>query len=76
MQIDQNGLRLLTKLESCSLTAYPDATGYSIGYGHHGADVYAGMRITSSQAKEYLRIDLQEAESCINRNFAGISLTQ
>lgn len=76
MQIDQNGLRLLTNIEKCSLTAYPDAGGYSIGYGHHGADVYAGMKISAAQAKEYLRQDLQEAESCINRNFAGISLTQ
>lgn len=76
MQTDQNGIRLITKVESCSLTAYPDATGYSIGYGHHGSDVYAGMKITAAQAKEYLRQDLEEAESCINRNFSGISLTQ
>ena len=76
MQTDQNGIRLITKVESCSLTAYPDAGKYSIGYGHRGSDVYAGMKITAAQAKEYLRQDLAEAESCINRNFAGISLTQ
>lgn len=63
-------------MESCSLKAYPDSGGWSIGYGHHGADVYEGMRITSSQAKEYLKQDVAKAESCIDRNLKGITLTQ
>lgn len=63
-------------MESCSLKAYPDSAGWSIGYGHHGADVYEGMKITSSQAKEYLKVDVAQAESCIDRNFKGITLNQ
>lgn len=63
-------------MESCSLKAYPDAGGWSIGYGHHGSDVYQGMKISSAQAKMYLKSDVAEAEACVNRNMKGISLSQ
>jgi len=76
MNLDSKGLALLAKVESCSLTAYPDAGGWSIGFGHHGSDVYKGMKISMAQAKEFLRQDVAEAEACISRNFAGITLTQ
>lgn len=63
-------------MESCHLTAYPDSGGWSIGFGHHGSDVYKGMKISMEQALAYLKQDLAGSESCVNRNLAGVSLNQ
>lgn len=52
----------IKKYESCSLTAYWDSNGYSIGYGHHGGDVKKGMKISISKANKFLRSDLRDAE--------------
>lgn len=45
------------------LTAYPDASGYSIGFGHFGAT--AGETISADQAEQLFEADLQTAESAI-----------
>lgn len=49
--------------EGCRLEAYkcvPTEAYYTIGYGHYGADVKKGMKITQHQAEELLRQDLQK----------------
>lgn len=74
MQTSSNGIALIKGLESCSLTAYPDAEGYSIGYGHYG--VSAGTVITQAKAEELLKQDLANFESIVNRCCSGLSQRQ
>lgn len=60
--------------EGLRLTSYKDSAGVlTIGYGHTG-EVMAGVRITESQADEYLRHDLQRAGRTVNR--LGVCKTQ
>jgi lysozyme len=64
---------LVKKHESCSLTAYPDADGFSIGYGHYGAT--EGETITQDVADSLLEIDLAFAANAVNK-YITRSLTQ
>ena len=43
-----------------------DSVNCTIGYGHCGADVKAGQKITEAQAIELLKKDLQYFVSCVN----------
>lgn len=63
-----NGVDFLKTQEGCVLTAYKleGETYYTIGYGHYGADVTAGMTITEAQAEELLRSDLVKFENGVN----------
>lgn len=72
MITSDNGINFIKKNESKRLTAYPDASGYSIGYGHYGAS--PGQVITELQATDYLIQDLKIAEGKINS--LGFSLNQ
>lgn len=65
--ISNDGIEFIKKYEKCVLTAYRDANGYSIGYGHHGSDVYSGMTITKAQADEYFRKDINKFKACVKR---------
>ena len=65
--ISSEGIEFIKKYETCSLTAYKDANGYSIGYGHHGSDVYEGMTITRAQADEYFRKDINKFKGSVKR---------
>ncbi len=65
--ISNDGIEFIKKYEKCALTAYRDANGYSIGYGHHGSDVYNGMTITKAQADEYFRKDINKFKDCVKR---------
>lgn len=59
--INQAGLDLLKKWESCRLQAYKDIAGiWTVGYGHTGPDVTPGMVITQAQADELLETDLEK----------------
>ena len=51
--ISKAGIEMIKEFEKCELTAYPDAGGWSIGYGHHTKDVKQGMKITKKQADKY-----------------------
>lgn len=69
MNISQNGINLIKKYEGLRLNAYkPVATEkyWTIGYGHYGADVRQGMKITESQAEEYLKKDCQASVNAVN----------
>lgn len=62
------GLAMIKQLEGLQLTAYRDQTGrWTIGYGHTGADVHAGLTITPAQAEELLDRDLAAAVAGVNR---------
>lgn len=65
--VSNAGKEFIKKHESCMLTAYWDSNGYSIGYGHHGKDVYKGMKITQKQANKYFDKDIQDVNASINR---------
>jgi lysozyme len=62
------GLALTKNFESCVLTAYADQGGvWTIGYGHTGPGVHAGMTITQAQADIFLESDVSGAVTCINK---------
>lgn len=60
------GKELIKQHEKCSLVAYWDSDGYSIGYGHHKKNVYKGMKITQAQANRYFNEDIKEVEDMAN----------
>ena len=45
----------------------------TIGWGHTGPDVYAGMTITQAQAETYLTNDLQKFVNCVG-SYLKVSL--
>lgn len=76
MKTSSEGIALIKRLEGCSLKAYPDATGYSIGYGHYG--VSAGLVISQEEADMLLEGDLARFEAAVNRlaNITPLSQNQ
>lgn len=78
MKISENGLKLIEQFEGLRLTAYKATRRdkyYTIGFGHYGADVKQGMTITEAQAEAYLRQDVAEAESAVNK-YSGYGFNQ
>lgn len=77
MGISQKGLDLIKQHEGCRLTAYLcPAKVLTIGYGHTGSDVKAGMTITQAQAEQLLKDDVKRFEIGVSALTAGITLTQ
>lgn len=62
--LSDSGRALIKSFEGLSLKAYPDAKGYSIGYGHFGAA--PGEVITAAQADVLFNRDVQRFEACVN----------
>lgn len=66
MKISNNGLNLIKAYEGLELTAYPDpGTGgapWTIGYGHTGPEVHAGLVWTQQQAEQALASDVAQFE--------------
>jgi lysozyme len=69
----QAGQDMIKAEEGFSLTAYPDAGGYSIGWGHFG--VSAGTTITQDQADDYWQQDISNAEQKV-QSVITVPLTQ
>jgi len=68
MKISQAGLDLISRFEGLRLTAYRDPVGIlTIGFGHTGADVRPGMKITRKRAFELLRKDTTGAAREVQR---------
>jgi GH24 family phage-related lysozyme (muramidase) len=70
MKINNAGLALIKSFESCKLTAYKAVSTekyYTIGWGHYGADVKKGMKITQAQADAYLVSDLAKFEAKVEK---------
>jgi lysozyme len=62
------GFALTKSFEGLNLAAYRDCAGvWTIGYGHTGAEISAGMTIDGDQAEQFLHADLAEAVTCVNR---------
>ena len=71
-----DGLALTEQFEGCKLTAYQDQVGvWTIGYGHTGPDVVAGLTITLEQAQALLARDVSSAATCVN-NVVAVELNQ
>lgn len=65
--ISKEGIAMIKDFEKCALTAYRDADGWSIGYGHHTKDVKEGMKITKKQADKYFEEDIKKFTPAVNR---------
>lgn len=73
MKTSNEGIRLIKKFEGCSLKAYKlrhkggTEEHCTIGYGHYGADVKEGQRISKAEAEELLKRDLVKFENKVNK---------
>ncbi|MGW8956602.1 glycoside hydrolase family protein [Paenibacillus sp. NPDC055715] len=68
-KISKAGIDLIKSFEGCSLTAYkpvPTETYWTIGWGHYGQDIKAGMTITQAQADAMLVTDMAKYEAYVN----------
>lgn len=77
--LSANGLNLIKSFEGCKLTAYkclPSEKYYTIGYGHYGSDVTAGMKITKEQAEELLLQDCKKAIKNVNSFMSKYNFNQ
>ena len=65
--INDAGLALIERNEGLRVAAYRDIAGiWTIGYGHTGSDVHAGLVITAERATELLRQDVGHAEAAVD----------
>lgn len=63
MHMSERGLGLIRKFEGLRLHAYADAARvWTIGYGHTGPDVHAGMEIEPERAEQLLQADAARFE--------------
>lgn len=63
------GLQLTEAFEGVRLTAYQDVRGrWTIGYGHTGPDVHAGLVWTQQQAEDALAKDIAWAASVVTQH--------
>ena len=61
------GLALTKGFEGLRLEAYRDSGGvWTVGYGHTGPDLLAGMKISQADADMMLRADVSAAVACVN----------
>lgn len=65
MQMSAKGRQWLQGMEGLRLTAYRDAEGWSIGYGHYGA--YEGQRISRAEAEALFASDIIKHEQAVTR---------
>lgn len=65
--ISKEGIQMIKDFEKCELTAYPDAGGWSIGYGHHTKEIKKGMKISQKQADKYFAEDIKMFTTSVNR---------
>lgn len=74
MQLSPEGRRLIQGFEGFSATAYPDAAGYSIGYGHFGAS--PGDVITREEADRLFDRDVAKYELAVSTVVPNASQSQ
>ena len=74
--LSEKGVDLIKGFEGLRLNAYRDPVGvWTIGYGHTGADVKPGMKITQARAEALLRHDTGWAQDAVRRS-VKVPLTQ
>lgn len=67
-KINDAGLSIIKSFESCELKSYQDTGGvWTIGYGHT-KNVGPGMRISQSEADQFLKEDVSEAERIVDKH--------
>ena len=67
--ISSKGLDLIKSFEGCELKAYTCPAGVlTIGYGHTGPAVHAGMEICCAEAEELLKTDLIKFERVVDNH--------
>lgn len=77
MKTGQAGISLITEFEGCRTTAYRDVGGVlTIGYGHTGTEVKAGMVWTKEHCIQQLRLDLASRETILSHFLDSIQTTQ
>ena len=68
MQASDNGLDIIRKYEGLRLQTYTCPAGkLTIGYGHTGTDVKAGMKIDEAKADALLHDDVKRFEASVNK---------
>lgn len=76
MRVSKKGIDLIKKFEGLRLTAYVCPAGVlTIGYGHTGADVKPGMRISEEEAERLLWKDTESAQQTVS-SFVSVKLNQ
>ena len=76
MNISDKGLDFIKDMEGIERKAYLDTGGvWTVGVGHTGPDVYEGLVATDQQINMWLREDVIDAESAVNR-LVLVELTQ
>lgn len=77
MKTSQAGLDLIKRFEGLRLEAYTCPAGVlTIGYGHTGPDVFAGLMLTADWAEDILRKDLAAFERGVMMYLDGAPTTQ
>lgn len=77
MKTSDKALAILQRFEGCKLSAYKCPAGvWTIGFGHTGADVVEGLKITMGQAEGLLKQDVVRFEDGVLKATKGITLTQ
>lgn len=75
-QVNNRGLALIRSFESYSPVAYVCPAGkMTIGWGHTGVDVHAGMKISLARAEDLLREDVANASRAVQR-MVDVPLTE
>lgn len=68
-KVNAAGIGLIEHFESCKLTAYQDRNGiWTIGWGHTGPEVKAGITWTQQQADQWLIINVNDAAEIVEKN--------
>lgn len=76
MKTSLRGITLIRTHEQCRLVAYQDPKKvWTIGWGHTGPEVVAGLAWTQAKADATLVEDLRNAENCVNSHVTA-HLTQ
>lgn len=65
---NQSAIDFIKTAEGCRLEAYQDQGGvWTIGYGHTGPEVVAGLVWTQQQAEDALAVDLARHELAVHQ---------
>jgi lysozyme len=74
MRLSPLGRSFIQRTERLALVAYPDGNGYSIGYGHFGAQ--KGDTISKATAEALFDADVKRFEAVVNRVTPDVRLQQ
>jgi len=76
MNVSEAGKKFIKLKEGLRLETYKCSSNIStIGYGHTGSDVHAGMKITKEEAERLFNMDLYVHENNVNK-LVKVPLTQ